>query len=286
VLELREVLRAEYRNRPPEQIEQIFESTLGVSQEDLEDLEDFWKTLQGVGGAVSKALPGIASGALTGAGTGAALGPWGALGGALIGGTVGGLTHSQQPQRPSPQGPPLVPQTPVPPGPPSAPSQPQIPLHQTAPPTPTPVSGGSPAAAQLLQTILRPETLQALMAMLMGQAGRQNIPIGNTQVPTSAFANMLGSLANQAAAEFNAVTAPAYGESPSYWQNFAGEATGDPAVAEHRARALWELLQETGPGARRSYGSLRESQAYQEDDRELHEQFYDAMDLAEVAGEY
>jgi phage tail tape-measure protein len=90
VLELREVLRAEYRNRPPEQIEQIFESTLGVSQEDLEDLEDFWKTLQGVGGAVSKALPGIASGALTGAGTGAALGPWGALGGALIGGTVGG----------------------------------------------------------------------------------------------------------------------------------------------------------------------------------------------------
>jgi hypothetical protein len=275
---LRDVLRVEYRNLPDEQIEQIFESTLGVSPEDLEDLENFWND-------VSRALPGIASGALTGASTGLGVaGPWGALGGALIGGTVGGLTHSQQPQRPPPQRPPLVPQTPVPPGPPSAPSQPQIPLQQTAPPTPTPMPGGSPAAAQLLQTILRPETLQALMAMLMGQAGRQNIPVGNTQVPTSAFTNLLGVLTNQAAAEFNAVTAPpAYGESLRYWENFAGEPMGDPAVAEHRAAALWELLQETSPGERRSYARWRESQAYQEDDRELDDQFYyEMIELAEL----
>jgi hypothetical protein len=276
-LELREVLRAEYRNQPPEQIEQILESTLGISPEDLEVLEDIWRTLQGVGGAVSRALPSIASGALTGATTGAALGPWGALGGALIGGTVGGLTHSQQPQRP-----PLVPQMPVPPGPPSAPSQPQIPPQQTAPPAPTPMPSGSPAAAQLLQAIWRPEFQQALMAMLMGQAGRPTIPIGTAQVPPAALANMMGVLANRAAAESNAV-ASANGESPSYWQDFAGGAIGDPAVAEHRAEALWELLKETDPGERRSYAGWRESQAYQEDDRELDDEFYyEMIELAEL----
>ena len=72
---LDDVLSAEYRDLPPEQVEWVVEGTLGVS---TEDLEDFWGSLKCVGGAVSKALPGIASGDLTGATTGAALGPWAA----------------------------------------------------------------------------------------------------------------------------------------------------------------------------------------------------------------
>jgi hypothetical protein len=142
---------------------------------------------------------------------------------------------------------------------------------------------GSPAAAQLLQTIADPRLLQALMAMLMGQAGREKIPVGNQLVPTGAFTNLLGVLANQAAAEYNAV-APAYGETPSYLQDYAGEAIGDPAVAEHRAELLLELLQEaplkpyTG-GSRRLVYSEDEQEL---DERELDDQFYDAMDLAEL----
>jgi hypothetical protein len=136
--------------------------------------------------------------------------------------------------------------------------------------------------------MLEPRTMQALMAMLMGQAGRQNIPVGNTQVPTGAFANLLGVLANRAAAEFNAVATPAYGEIPHYWESFAGEAMGDPAVAEHRAEALRQLLRETDPGERRSYAGWRESQVYQEDDRELDDRelddqfYYEMIELAEL----
>jgi hypothetical protein len=262
VLELREVLRAEYRKLPTDQIERIFESTLGVSPEDLEDVENFWR-------AVSNALPQVLPLAGTALGTlvgGPILGPVGGVLGSAAGRAIGGAL-GQPPSPPSMQ-------------------QPTPPMQQPprmAPPTPTPMPGGSPAAAQLLQTMLDPRTMQALMAMLMGQAGRQKIPVGNTQVETSAFTNLLGVLADQASAESNAVVTPAYGESPRYWQNFAGEPMGDPAVPEHRAAELWELLQETDPGERRSYAGWRESQAYQEDDRELDDQFYyEMIELAEL----
>ena len=46
-----------------------------------------------------------------------------------------------------------------------------------------PMLGGSPAAGQLLQTIVRPETMQALMSMFMGPAGRPNIPVGPAKTP-------------------------------------------------------------------------------------------------------
>jgi hypothetical protein len=134
--------------------------------------------------------------------------------------------------------------------------------------------------------MFRPEMLQALMAMLLGQAGRQNIPVGNTPVPVGAFTNLLGVLANQAAAEYNAI-APRRGESLRYFEDFAGEPKGDPAVAEHRAAALLELLQEAGLEQRRSSISGSRRRAYSEDERELDErelddQFYDAMDLTEL----
>jgi hypothetical protein len=101
--------------------------------------------------------------------------------------------------------------------------------------------GGSPAAGQLLQTITRPETLQALASMAMGSMGRQNVPVGGRSVPVSAFSNLLGVLAGKAEAEVAQATA-ARSAVPEYMADYAGEAKGDPAVEEHRAAALYELL--------------------------------------------
>lgn len=258
---LEDILAAEYRDLPPEQLEQIFEGTLG-GEVYPEDLEDFWGTLKNIGGAVSKALPQVlpVAGTVVGTAFGGPLG--GALGGALgsaaggaLGPSAGGGTPAQRPS-------------------------------QMAPSTTPPMPVGSPATAQLLQAMFNPKMLQALMAMLMGQAGRRNIPVGNTQAPVGAFTNLLSVLANQAAAEYNAI-APTRGGSPRYFEDFAGEATGDPAVAEHRAAALWELLQETSLEQRRSYAGDSRRRAYREDERELDErelddQFYDAMDLTEL----
>ena len=270
---LEDILSAEYRDLPPEQVEWVVEGTLGVS---TEDLEDFWGSLKSVGGAVSKALPGIASGALTGATTGAALGPWGALGGAVVGGTLGGVSQ--------PGGPP--PRTPMPPT-----HAPRAPL---APSPAAPPLAASPAAAQLLQAALRPEMLQALMAMLMGQAGRSSVPVGNTAVPVGAFANLLGVLANEAAAEYNAVVS-ARGEGVRPYEDFV-ETVGDPALPEDRARALWQLLKDAdGEGAydevENSNGAVypehEEDVEYEEyAEEEAEETFYDVLDLIELDSGY
>jgi hypothetical protein len=103
--------------------------------------------------------------------------------------------------------------------------------------------GGSPAAGQLLQTITRPETLQALASMMMGAMGKQNVSVGGTQVPVTAFTNLIGSLAGRTEAEFSARSALQEGNVPHYLQDYAGEAKGDPANPEHRAEALYELLE-------------------------------------------
>ncbi|MGH8625332.1 MAG: hypothetical protein ACREYC_08705, partial [Gammaproteobacteria bacterium] len=56
---------------------------------------------------------------------------------------------------------------------------------------------------------------------------------------------MISTLANQAAAEYNAAVA-ANGETiPEYLLDFAGQVQGDIAVPEYRAQRLFQMLQET-----------------------------------------
>jgi hypothetical protein len=148
--------------------------------------------------------------------------------------------------------------------------------------------GGSPAAAQVMQLLTRPEVWNALLSMVMGETGRKTIAVGpGTPVPVSAFANLLAVRANQAAEQYNAGTYP-HGEGPQYW-----EAIGDPAVDEHRAEALEALLQDTAPRQRRPYAGRRESQSYEEyaweleDQWELEEQYYyKLIELAELETGY
>lgn len=150
-----------------------------------------------------------------------------------------------------------------------------------------------PAAGRLLQTITRPETMQALSSMLLGQLGRPNVQVGSTPVPVTAFTNLLGILANQAASEFNATTSAASESVPKYMADYAGEPKGDPAVAADRANALYELLENTEIEQESSEASeaSEASEGFEaiealeylgfESEMEATEGDYDAMDFAE-----
>lgn len=277
-MSLDDILAPEYRDLPRGQLEQVLQETLGTDVTP-EDVENFWGSLQKVGGAVSKALPGVASGALTGATTGAALGPYGALGGALIGGALGGVAQSGgSSQRPAtPQAAPQTPATPA--------QQPQ-----TVSPG-QPAAAPVPAAAQLLQAMFQPEVLQALMAMMMGQAGRRDIPVGGKAVPVGAFTNLLGVLANQAAAEHTA--AVPNGGSPGYLSDYAGQPVVDPAVDEQRAQVLYELLREADAGRRPPRAARPRRTAHRVEERllgqrsyerRLDDEFFDMLELTELGG--
>src|SRR5207302_300373 len=76
--------------------------------------------------------------------------------------------------------------------------------------------GGSGAAGQLLQTILKPETMQAVASMAMGSLGKPNVSVGGTSVPIGAFGNLLKMLSGQMEAEYNASIAKARNGVPEY----------------------------------------------------------------------
>jgi hypothetical protein len=256
--EVRQILGTPYRNLSDRQIESLMERY----DVNAEDVENFLSTLGNIGRSVVNVLPAALP--LVGTALGGPVGGMlGGVAGQALGSALGGGRTGAGPQQPA-----------LPAGAPSA-----------APAAAMP--GGSPAAGQLLQTIFRPETLQALFAMLMGQAGRQNIPVGNTQVPPAAFTNLLGVLANQAAAEFALTSGHSVnGESlPRYLENYAGEAYVDPAVPEHRAAALFELLQESDGELEEYYPVGRSSFESTEHDEQL-EALYDELDLNELYGEY
>jgi hypothetical protein len=143
--------------------------------------------------------------------------------------------------------------------------------------------GGSPAASQLLQTITKPETIQALGSMAMGAMGKPNVSVGGASVPVGAFGTLLKSLIGQAETQYAEAIAAAEGDgTPAYMRDFSGQAVSDPAVPLNRAIALYQLLQATGrPSERHEDEGLSEADAA-ELDMEAIQAEYDAMELAEV----
>jgi hypothetical protein len=96
----------------------------------------------------------------------------------------------------------------------------------------------------LLQTIAKPETLQALSSMAMGALGKPNVSVGGTSVPVAAFGNLLSTLLKSAETEYAEAIANAEGDgTPAYMRDYSGQAVADPAVALNRAVALYQLLQ-------------------------------------------
>jgi hypothetical protein len=139
--------------------------------------------------------------------------------------------------------------------------------------------GGSPAAGQLLQTLTKPETLQAVASMAMGAGlGKSDINVGGNSVPTGTFARLLSLLAGKMEADYNESLAAARESVPQYMQDFSGQAKGDPMVADHRAAVLYELLEASGreETAETAEGAEGESQM------EAQQAEYDEMELMEL----
>ncbi|MEA2561103.1 MAG: hypothetical protein QOH06_2607 [Acidobacteriota bacterium] len=290
--ELRELLTPELAELPAEQLEAMLESAFGGS---AEDLENFWKGFKkfgrAAGGVLVKALPvaatvaGTAFGGPVGAAIGGAAGQAlsGALGGALSGpnrgrggrvlqglaggamsgvaGIAGGLAGGGAPGRglPGPFG---------------------AIAGAAGPALAGLAGGGSPSAAQLMRTITRPETLQALLSMTMGGAGRRQVPVGGTPVPAGAFANLLGVLANQAAAEYHQTIAGESAGTPMYLLDGAGEFVGDPADPASRAEVLMLRLAEAD-----ALEAAESAEAYDDAYDEAYDESDEQWELAELEAE-
>lgn len=199
---------------------------------DAEAMEGFFDDLGKFAARAAPAVLPIAGqvvGGIYGGPAGAAIG--GQLG-SLAGGAISSATGQRPPAPPrvAPSAPPVTRAAPV-----AAPA---------AAPASIPPGSGSPAAGQLLQTITRPEVLQAIGSMAMGSSGRSEVPVNGTAVPVSAFSNLISVLAGLAGSEYGESMARFDSGVPEYMRGESGEARGDPAVEEDRARALYELLSE------------------------------------------
>jgi len=115
--------------------------------------------------------------------------------------------------------------------------------------------------------------------MVMGSAGKPDVAVGGTPVPVGAFGNMIGALAARAESEYEAATIR--GSVPEYLKNYAGEARVDPAVAESRAEALFELLEASAPT--RESAESGEFAEFGEGVGEVAEWEADAAELLELA---
>ena len=232
---LREVLDERFAGLPDDQLEAVFEDAFGEGITPAE-YEEFFG---GLSKALSQAAPvisSVAQGALRGAASGSALGLPGIIGGAITGGAgqalqqhargparnVGGVlsgvvnTAGTLTGRSGAQGLSGL-------------------LGMVS------QGGGGPAANALRSILGRPETAQALAALLGG--ANPAIPVGpaSTPVPASAFAGLLGALAREAEAEAEAAWDG--GEAlPGYLADDTGQLVVDPVVPEQRAARLLQLL--------------------------------------------
>jgi len=186
------------------------------------EVENFARTMQMVmkkaAPIVQKALPGIVQGAATGM----AAGPLGALAGAVGGGALSLLSGGGPAAPSAPTAPPAA-----------AGPMPTAPMP--AAPPPTGAAAPNAAVAQLLALLSRPETLQALMSLLMAQQGRPTVAVGARQVPTVAFANAIAELAADAA---DIASVPAGEAGSAYLLDAAGEPRCDLANPRERAALL------------------------------------------------
>lgn len=253
--ELRGVVAPEYEHLPPGQLEHVLRAQMGdVSPEAM---EDFLSTLAQVGQAVLPVLlPAV--GTVIGGPIGGVIG---GVAGQAASGAIGAATAKKKPAKAAHKPPPArqstapkpaarppakPPTAPAPPTPPSSlvpvpvmhPSQPAVPVISPA------SSSASNPAAQLLTLLFRPEFMQALTAMMLGSAGRNDIPVGGKDVPVGAFANLLGVLADQLAVSHHTASSSFSDGIPEYLVEADGEMKCDLSVPEERAQVLWELLQE------------------------------------------
>jgi len=252
---LRDNLSERYAELSDEKLENLLEKN-GMDAAAMEgffdQLGDFAKS---AGQAVLKAAPSIlpVAGSVIGTAFGGPLG-------ASVGGSLGSLAGKALGGASGQTGP-------------SASAQPGI----------AGLLGGSGAAGQLLQTIAKPETLQALSSMALGPLGKSNVDVGGTSVPVGAFGNLLKVLSERMESEYYESIAANREAVPEYMQDYAGISKGDPAVSEHRASALYELLDSADSDADAdSAENAAEGQEGLRSEMDAVQAEYDELELQEV----
>ncbi|NJO10817.1 MAG: hypothetical protein HC873_15495 [Leptolyngbyaceae cyanobacterium SL_1_1] len=216
---IRTALSPEYRHLSSENIEGLLQQTLG-NEVSAEDLEDLLGSLKSIGRSAVQVLPAVLpiAGTVVGTAIGGPVG--GALGG--IAGQVAGQAVGAAPQRParrstqrSTQRPPGNQVSTV------GRSAGRVPARI---PTSVPARAqGTQATAQLLRSLSNPQVQQALLAMLLGSAGRQSVQIAGEPVPVAAVGNTLGVLLQNAMTEYSQLQGIAETAVPHYLLDEAGE---------------------------------------------------------------
>ncbi|NDJ16440.1 hypothetical protein [Myxacorys almedinensis] len=231
----RQFLDPQYRYLPTEEVESLLIETFpDLSPEEAESFfRNIGRSLGKVGREIGRRAPGIVSGAVTGATTGAALGPFGALGGAIAGGTLGGVTYRPQPgtsatniarqvggqalgalgRRGGTAG--LIGQ-----------------VGQTAMGALS--RGQHGARGQLAALLAQPQTQQAVLNALAGNAGSRSVRVGNQSLPIQSILAALGTLATRVAEEYEMV-----GERID---TLSSESVFDPANPDEQSSYILETL--------------------------------------------
>lgn len=224
---LRACLNENYQDATYEELDKLLDNIFEKLTPEQEG------SISNILGRIGNVVAQTAQGALSGLSRGG-------ISGAIAGGVTGlarGVSRTTQQQRsnePEPMQPQPSPHAP------RTPNYPQPAGFSTA-------RGTQPASAQLLQMIQSPQLFQALISLLTGSAGRSSININpanqsQTSVPIGSILNLLTSLANRASLEANEMNAGL--SVPKYLYDQSGEALGDIANPDERARILWEGLQE------------------------------------------
>jgi hypothetical protein len=260
---LREYLDSDYAQLPDGRIQTLLQSQ-GMDAEAMEGFFDDLKNVASTVGQVAlKAAPSVISVAAPLIGT-AIGGPVGGAIGSKLGSLASGALASATGQPPPPSGAP------------GAGGVGQL-IGGL-------VSGGAPAAGNLVQTLLNPQTIQALGSMALGALGKDTISVAGKEVPVGGFLNMLKTFVGNAEAEYNAIQAAADAALPEYLLDYAGLPAGDPANDRYRAAALQELLEsaessgEAAEGAEAAEASEAEWEAEQAE-YELAELFEAEMEM-------
>lgn len=105
--------------------------------------------------------------------------------------------------------------------------------------TVAPARQDAASAAQLLQVILHPEVIKALMALSLGDAGLKSVTVAGREVPTGAIASTVETLAGRTVEAYNAAMQDISDYLHDAEENFA------PASPDNHADYILGLLSES-----------------------------------------
>lgn len=263
-VQLRESLSWRLAKAPSGHIDRL------LGREVAEDLGDLAGAIRNVAPYLAKAAPGALKGAATGFMVG---GPIGAVAGGVGGGLASsGLIGSGGQAAPTSavQAPVLQPGTPVGAAQAAVPPSAPFGVAQAAPTQPGSAIA-NPAALQLLLTLLRPEVVEALIAMVLGRNGAPGVEIAGRAVPVGAVTNLIQSLSEAASASHH--PSATRNGTPRYLSE-ALRRGEDITARDVRCGALLELIQDAWDDD--------VAEASDPIDEDLDEDFDDQLDAADI----